>query len=228
MRVADSNTEYFDAEMRAPLLKRIATETGGKFYTPATASTLAEDVALSKRGVTVVNQMDLWDMPVMFLLLVAARERGVGVPKVAGAGMSGGGRLDGWTGGRRVRRGSAWLDARRCPVARRSRAQTHLVIVSGLGGETKYATAFANLSQTLADAANKRFGIPDAEIVWLGEDSVVEEAALRGQSTKVNVERAIAPAGVARRCGRSDRARAHRPRQRRRARTRRSAFPGPT
>jgi hypothetical protein len=56
--------------MRAPLLKRIATETGGRFYTPETASTLAEDVAMSKRGVTVVNQMDLWDMPATFLLLV--------------------------------------------------------------------------------------------------------------------------------------------------------------
>lgn len=71
LRVADLNTEYFDAEMRAPLLERIATETGGKFYTPATAKTLAEDVALSKHGVNVVNQMDLWDMPAVFLLLVA-------------------------------------------------------------------------------------------------------------------------------------------------------------
>jgi hypothetical protein len=70
VRVADLNTEYFDAEMRAPLLERIARETGGKFYTPATASTLAEDVALSKHGVTVVNQMDLWDMPAVLLLLV--------------------------------------------------------------------------------------------------------------------------------------------------------------
>jgi hypothetical protein len=71
VRVADLNTEYFDAEMRAPLLKRIANETGGRYYTPATASTLAEDVALSKHGVTVVNQMDLWDMPAVLLLLVA-------------------------------------------------------------------------------------------------------------------------------------------------------------
>ena len=71
LRVADLNTEYFDAEMRAPLLQRVAKETGGRFYTPATAGTLAEDVALSKHGVTVVNQMDLWDMPVVLLLLVA-------------------------------------------------------------------------------------------------------------------------------------------------------------
>lgn len=71
LRVADLNTEYFDAEMRAPLLQRMARETGGRFYTPATAKTLAEDVALSKHGVTVVNQMDLWDMPVVLLLLVS-------------------------------------------------------------------------------------------------------------------------------------------------------------
>jgi hypothetical protein len=71
LRVADLNTEYFDAEMRAPLLQRMARETGGKFYTPATANTLAQDVALSKHGVTVVNQMDLWDMPAVLLLLIS-------------------------------------------------------------------------------------------------------------------------------------------------------------
>lgn len=71
VRVGDLNAEYVDAEMRAPLLKRIADETGGKFYTPDRVSTLVEDLAMSKNGVTVVNQMDLWDMPFIFLLLVA-------------------------------------------------------------------------------------------------------------------------------------------------------------
>ena len=71
VRVGDTNAEYVDAEMRAPLLKRIADETGGKFYRPGHTSTLVDDVAMSKNGVTVVNQMDLWDMPAIFLLLVA-------------------------------------------------------------------------------------------------------------------------------------------------------------
>ncbi len=70
VRVGDMNAEYVDAEMRAPLLKRIADETGGKFYRPGHTSTLVDDVAMSKNGVTVVNQMDLWDMPAVFLLLV--------------------------------------------------------------------------------------------------------------------------------------------------------------
>src|SRR5579884_85416 len=75
--------------------------------------------------------------------------------------------------------------------ARVARAQTHLVIVSGLGGEKKYSDAFRQLSETLAVAASKRFAIPDAEIQWFGEDSVSRLPFFRGQSTKVNVERAI-------------------------------------
>jgi hypothetical protein len=71
------------------------------------------------------------------------------------------------------------------------RAQTHLVIVSGLGGEKKYSDSFSRISQALADAAAKRFGIPDADIAWLGEDSVSKLPHYRGQSTKLNVERTL-------------------------------------
>jgi hypothetical protein len=70
LRAGDLNAEYIDAEMRTTLLKRIADETGGKFYLPGHTSKLADDVAMSKNGVTVVNQMDLWDMPAVFILLV--------------------------------------------------------------------------------------------------------------------------------------------------------------
>ncbi len=73
----------------------------------------------------------------------------------------------------------------------RLQAQTHLIIISGLGGEKKYSESFASLSATLADAASKRFGIPDADIVWLGEDSVSKRPHYGGQSTKANVERVV-------------------------------------
>jgi uncharacterized membrane protein len=68
--VADLNAEFFGAEMRRPLLQRIADETGGRFYTPATMNKLPEDIALTKRGVTVISQLDLWDMPIILVLLV--------------------------------------------------------------------------------------------------------------------------------------------------------------
>ncbi len=70
VRAAPSSREFFDAEMRAPLLRRIAKATGGRFYTPATVRSLPEDLALTKRGITVVRQMDLWDMPAVLLLLI--------------------------------------------------------------------------------------------------------------------------------------------------------------
>ena len=41
VRVAPSDSEYFDAAMRAPLLRRISEETGGVHYTPQTVSSLA-------------------------------------------------------------------------------------------------------------------------------------------------------------------------------------------
>ena len=51
--------------MRAPLLKRIAEETGGRFFTPANAASLPEAISYSGRGVTVVEERDLWDMPAL-------------------------------------------------------------------------------------------------------------------------------------------------------------------
>ena len=53
--------------MRAPLLKRIAEDTGGRFFTPANAASLPEAISYSGRGVTVVEERELWDMPALFL-----------------------------------------------------------------------------------------------------------------------------------------------------------------
>jgi hypothetical protein len=70
-------------------------------------------------------------------------------------------------------------------------SSTHLVIVSGLGGEKKYSDSFNRIASALAEAAKTRFGLPESEILWFGEDSVSKAAHFKGQSTKVNVERAI-------------------------------------
>jgi hypothetical protein len=62
--------EYFQAEMRAPLLERIATETGGRFYTRETVNRLPEDMSYTEGGTTIRERRDLWDMPIVFFLLV--------------------------------------------------------------------------------------------------------------------------------------------------------------
>ena len=69
VRSGSSDGEYYDAGMRAPLLRRVAEETGGRFYTPETVASLAEDITYVGSGVTVVEEKPLWDMPVLLFLL---------------------------------------------------------------------------------------------------------------------------------------------------------------
>lgn len=70
VRVADPTAEYFGAEMRPAVLRQFADETGGKFYRTSEASRLAEDIVYTTSGATEVQRLDLWDMPVFFLLLL--------------------------------------------------------------------------------------------------------------------------------------------------------------
>ena len=70
VRAAPDDREFFDAAMRPAFLRRVAEDTGGRFYTTATASTLPEDITYLGRGITVVQEKDLWDMPVVLVALV--------------------------------------------------------------------------------------------------------------------------------------------------------------
>ena len=70
LRATPSDAEYFDAGMRAPLLKRIAEQTGGRFFTADNVGGLPEAISYNGRGVTVVEARDLWDMPVLLLLII--------------------------------------------------------------------------------------------------------------------------------------------------------------
>ena len=71
-RVADSREEYHRGALNADLLERLAAETGGHYYTPDLHGTLAEDVTYVDKGISKTEVRDLWDMPVVFLLLVCA------------------------------------------------------------------------------------------------------------------------------------------------------------
>jgi uncharacterized membrane protein len=67
---ADLSTEFFGAEMQASLLRRIADETGGRHYTPANVDRLADDARFTESGKTVVETFELWDMPVILIVLL--------------------------------------------------------------------------------------------------------------------------------------------------------------
>jgi hypothetical protein len=70
IRAAPGDAEYFDATMHAPTLKRIAEETGGKYYSATAMQGLPEDLRYTGRGVTTVEERDLWHLPIVFVLLV--------------------------------------------------------------------------------------------------------------------------------------------------------------
>jgi hypothetical protein len=67
---APSDREFFGAARRTQLLQRIADDTGGQFYTRESVSSLPEDITISGAGVTLVDELDLWDMPALFLLML--------------------------------------------------------------------------------------------------------------------------------------------------------------
>ena len=72
VRVLDQPLEFRGAEMKAETLRRIASETGGRFHTPATASRLPEDLSFSPRTASVMDEKELWDMPALFLGILMA------------------------------------------------------------------------------------------------------------------------------------------------------------
>ena len=67
VRVDDVQVEFRGAEMKAELLRRIAAETGGRFYTPQSVGSLSEDLSYSPKTASVVDEKELWDMPAIFL-----------------------------------------------------------------------------------------------------------------------------------------------------------------
>ena len=85
VRAAAGEQEYFDATLRAAPLRRIAEETGGRFYARRHASsTLADDLRYTGRGVTTVEEHDLWNMPIVLLLLVGLLSAEWGYRRVVG------------------------------------------------------------------------------------------------------------------------------------------------
>lgn len=84
VHAAPSDDEFFGAARRTPFLRRMADETGGQFYTPATANTLPDDITITGAGVTLVEELDLWDMPILFVLMLLLMGAEWGLRRIRG------------------------------------------------------------------------------------------------------------------------------------------------
>jgi hypothetical protein len=69
----DGVAENFHTEQNRDLLERIASQTGGRYWKPADLGKLASAIPFSEAGMTMRETKDLWDLPLVFLVLLLLR-----------------------------------------------------------------------------------------------------------------------------------------------------------
>jgi uncharacterized membrane protein len=66
----DGVAENFHTEQNRDLLEKLSAETGGRYWKPQDVSRLPNEISYSEAGITVRDTKELWNMPVVFLLLL--------------------------------------------------------------------------------------------------------------------------------------------------------------
>ncbi|MGA3201494.1 MAG: vWA domain-containing protein [Bryobacteraceae bacterium] len=69
----DGVAENFHTEQNRGLLEQLATQTGGRYWKPEELGQLAGAIPFSEAGVTVRETKDLWNLPIVFFVLVLLR-----------------------------------------------------------------------------------------------------------------------------------------------------------
>jgi hypothetical protein len=62
--------ENFHTGQNRRLLEQLASDTGGRYWEPSELKNLPRDVSYSEAGISVRSTKELWDMPIVFLLLL--------------------------------------------------------------------------------------------------------------------------------------------------------------
>jgi hypothetical protein len=70
---ADGVAENFHTEQNRDLLERLAQQTGGRYWRPGDLGKLAEEIPYSEGGITMRETKELWDLPIVFLLILLVR-----------------------------------------------------------------------------------------------------------------------------------------------------------
>jgi hypothetical protein len=80
--------------------------------------------------------------------------------------------------------------------------RTHVLLVTGLSGEAKFARAFDSSAALIFDAAKSRWGATDSSLVYLGEDPARDPARIQARGTRDAIAARLA--GLARRSAPGD------------------------
>jgi len=66
----DGVAENFHTEQNRELLEKLSQQTGGRYWKPEELSRLPSEISYSEAGITVRDTKELWNMPIVFLLLL--------------------------------------------------------------------------------------------------------------------------------------------------------------
>jgi len=66
----DGIAENFHVEQNRTLLEQLSSQTGGRYWEPSDLKNLPRDIAYSEAGISVRTTNELWNMPVVFVLLL--------------------------------------------------------------------------------------------------------------------------------------------------------------
>jgi hypothetical protein len=66
----DGIAENFHTEQNRTLLQQLASQTGGRYWKPSDLKNLVRDIAYSEAGISVRTTNELWNMPIIFVLLL--------------------------------------------------------------------------------------------------------------------------------------------------------------
>jgi hypothetical protein len=70
-------------------------------------------------------------------------------------------------------------------------ASTHVLVISGLGGDPGYGARMQAWATQVIDAARERFAVPAEHVQWLAERTEIDPERVTARSTKEGIEAAI-------------------------------------
>ena len=80
-----------------------------------------------------------------------------------------------------------------CALAGRASAQdSHLLVITGVGGDDEHTQTFHKWATAMVDAAKKKDGLPDGNMTYLSEKPELDPKRIQGKSTRENVQKAFA------------------------------------
>ncbi len=130
----DGVAENFHTEQNRELLEKLSSQTGGRYWKADELGRLPKEISYSEAGISVRDTKELWNMPIVFLVLLGLMCGGVAAAAQVGCD---------------IEAVAAWQLLDCLVVTLAARASVYYVTVAGLGGEPDYEQRFTAKAKDL-------------------------------------------------------------------------------